>query len=249
MKAIILAAGRGNRMEKYTVDKPKCLISFAGRPLLEWQLKNINNAGILKIGIVTGYCADKINVPGLEYFVNHEWNTTNMVHSLLCAHNWLQNDICIISYADILYPTAAITKLIQDSSDIATTYDKNWINLWSKRFENPLMDAETFKVDDHGYLTKIGSHTSNINEIEGQYMGLIKITPNGYSIITEFLRTVDPAIRQRMDMTTLFNSLISIGIKIHTVRISEPWIEFDNPNDVEVYSILLKEGKLDSIFQ
>jgi len=249
MKAIILAAGRGNRMEKYTVDKPKCLISFAGKPLLEWQLRNLKNAGISEIGIVKGYCADKITIPGLEYFVNPEWSTTNMVHSLLCAHKWLEKEICIISYADILYPAGIVTRLIHDTNDIAITYDRNWGQLWTKRFGNPLNDSETFRVDDQGFITEIGNRPSNINEIKGQYMGLIKITSHGYSIVNEYLKSVDPAIRRKMDMTTLFRSLISIGTMIHSVGVSEPWLEFDNPNDIEVYSTLLKEGKLDPIFR
>ena len=55
MRALILAAGRGKRMNFLTEDKPKCLVMLKGRTLLDWQLKAIREAGIEKIAIVTGY--------------------------------------------------------------------------------------------------------------------------------------------------------------------------------------------------
>ena len=38
MKAIILAAGRGSRMNDLTFDKPKCMVEFKNRPLINWQI-------------------------------------------------------------------------------------------------------------------------------------------------------------------------------------------------------------------
>ena len=55
MKAIILAAGRGSRMKNLTDEKPKCLAKLRGKPLLEWQLTSLREAGIEDIAIVTGY--------------------------------------------------------------------------------------------------------------------------------------------------------------------------------------------------
>ena len=55
MKAIILAAGRGSRMGNLTDESPKCLVELRARPLLEWQLMAIREAGIDDIAIVNGY--------------------------------------------------------------------------------------------------------------------------------------------------------------------------------------------------
>lgn len=248
MKAIILAAGRGKRMGEHTINKPKCLISFSGKTLLEWQIKKLNNAGITKIAIVTGYCAEKLHNHKLNFFLNKDWNNTNMVSSLLCAETWLKNESCIISYADILYPSEVVIRLMKDTNDIALAYDKNWRNLWTKRFENPLNDAETFQVNDQGFITEIGNNPTDISEIEGQYMGLIKITPRGFHIIANFLKYLDPTKVKNMDMTMLFRLLISNGVRIHSVALTEPWLEFDNPNDIKVYNDLLKTGNLDTLF-
>ena len=65
MKANILAAGRGSRMKHLTDERPKCLIEFNGKPLLEWQLEAIRAAGIDEIGIITGYKREMLNGYGL----------------------------------------------------------------------------------------------------------------------------------------------------------------------------------------
>ena len=102
-----------------------------------------------------------------------------MVRSLLSAKTWLENYNCIISYSDIIYSNSAVEKLINCEGDLSISFDPNWKNLWEKRFESPLCDAETFKINNSGILTEIGGKAQTINEIEGQYMGLIKITPKG----------------------------------------------------------------------
>src|SRR5690349_3370386 len=54
-KAILLSAGKGSRLLPLTADRPKCLIAFSGRSLLEWQLDVLQDAGIGEIVIVTGF--------------------------------------------------------------------------------------------------------------------------------------------------------------------------------------------------
>ena len=55
MKGIILAAGRGSRLNKLTSNKPKCLNLVAGKPMLEWQIAALKAGGLEEIIIVTGY--------------------------------------------------------------------------------------------------------------------------------------------------------------------------------------------------
>ena len=55
MKAIILAAGRGSRMNNISLEKPKCLVEIFGQTLLNFQLSAMRKSGIDDIAIVTGY--------------------------------------------------------------------------------------------------------------------------------------------------------------------------------------------------
>ena len=101
MKAIILAAGRGSRMKELTAENHKCLVELRGKPLLEWQLLALREAGIGEIAIVTGYKRELLSQYGLAEFHNPRWEKTNMVSSLACAERWLQVGPCIVSYSDI----------------------------------------------------------------------------------------------------------------------------------------------------
>ena len=168
MKAIILAAGRGSRMGNKTETLPKCLTTLWGKTLLEHQLTAIKQAGIEEIAVVTGYKAEEIckHKPNLTYFHNENWANTNMVATLLKAESWLNSDTCHVSYADIIYESAAITALLNNTDNIALTYYTEFLQLWEKRFDNPLDDLETFKIDGNSYLKEIGQKPQTVNEVE-----------------------------------------------------------------------------------
>ena len=61
MKAMILAAGRGERLRPLTDETPKPLIKVAGKSLIEYHLLNLANAGFTDIVINTAWLANKIH--------------------------------------------------------------------------------------------------------------------------------------------------------------------------------------------
>ena len=237
LKGIILAAGRGSRMGNLTDDLPKCRTKFKGKELIQWQLESLKQAGIDDISIVTGYLAETFEFK-LNYFNNKIWKLSNMVRSLLSAKTWLENYDCVISYSDIIYSKSAVKKLIEKQGDIVISYDPNWKTLWKKRFVNPLSDAETFKIDNKGILTEIGKKTKTFNDIEGQYMGLFKISPRGWLKIKTHIENLDENEINLMDMTTLLNFLINKNISIYTSAIDDKWYEFDTESDLIIYESL-----------
>jgi choline kinase len=241
MKAIILAAGRGSRMGGLTQNAPKCMTVLAGKPLIEWQIAAIREAGITGIGVVRGYMAEKIAYPGLTTFENPRWAQTNMVISLVCAGEWLSKEDCIVSYSDIVYPAKTVAKLGAARGDLAITYDVNWFKLWSERFADPLSDAETFRVDGQGVLTEIGSRAKSLDEIKGQYMGLLKFSPRAWAGVSKLLEGLTAEVRNKLDMTSLLKRLLADGMRIDTVPVTEPWFEVDNETDLTLYESKAKQ--------
>jgi choline kinase len=233
MKAIILAAGRGSRLQSLTDNQPKCRVKLHGKQLIEWQIESLNSAGIKNLAIVRGYMADNFKY-NFQYFDNVLWHKTNMVVSLTKASEWLKKNICIISYSDIIYSSHAVQKLIDSDADISIAYDPNWIKLWKKRFKDPLSDAETFKIKN-GRILEIGEKTSNIDDIEGQYMGLFKITPQGWENITSFLGMLTFDEIAKLDITDMLNRLILSGINVTGIPISDNWYEVDTEEDLNYY--------------
>lgn len=57
MKAIVLSAGQGRRLLPWTHDLPKCLLPFAGRTLLAWQLESLAANRVEEVVVVTGFAA------------------------------------------------------------------------------------------------------------------------------------------------------------------------------------------------
>ncbi|MCL2283813.1 MAG: phosphocholine cytidylyltransferase family protein [Fibromonadales bacterium] len=236
MKAIILAAGRGSRLKFHTQDSPKCLVKLAGLPLLEWQLKAIAEAGIKDIAVVCGYQAEKIKALAKSFVAieNSRWEQTNMLSSLLCAAEWAGREECIISYSDIVYSAAHLQALMKNEQCISITYDKQWEKLWKLRLgEDFLLDAETFR-EENGILKEIGNKPQNVSQVNGQYMGLIKLTPKGWEAWLEHCHYLGDTVDKK-DMTGFLRQLVDKGVSIGTVPVNGGWCEVDSDKDLELY--------------
>jgi len=233
MKAIILAAGRGSRMKTLTENKPKCLINVKDKPLIEWQISALREAGISEIAIVTGYKSEMLNSYGLYEFHNPKWAETQMVSSLMCASEWLEQDECVVSYSDIFYESQAIRLLIECGSEVCITYDPNWETLWKQRFEDPLSDAETFRIDSESLLIEIGGRAKSVSEIQGQYMGLLRFKPAGWKKFRNIYLQLGEDEGSSVHMTSLLQYLIKNGeVDIKAQPYFNQWMEYDSIADL-----------------
>ena len=242
MRALILAAGRGSRLGDLTKEKPKCLMNLAGKTLLEWQLVALRQSGVADIAIVRGYKGELLEFAKVTFLENNEWMNTNMVSSLLCASDWLRKEECIISYSDIVYPASTIAALSFSKADLCISYNVQWLDTWKLRFEDPLNDAETFRVNQAGNVTEIGGKTNRLDDIKGQYMGLLKFTPRGWHQIETYLMSLTVEEVKKLDMTSLLSRLINRGIQIKGIPINGMWYEVDNQTDLNIYSSLIASG-------
>lgn len=236
MKAIILAAGRGSRMKALTDERPKCLVEVHGKLLLDWQLDALKGAGISEIGVVTGYKRELLVNRGLIEFHNPHWAATQMVSSLCCAQEWLNAGPCIVSYSDIFYETQAVVSLADISADLAITYDPNWHRLWSARFDDPLADAETFRLSDGNKLVEIGNKPRTVAAVQGQYMGLLRFTPKSWAEVQRIRSTLSSSECAKMHMTGTLQKVIDAGnIQILAVPYDQAWGEVDSADDLIAY--------------
>ena len=226
-------------------DRPKCLVELAGKPLIERQIAALRRGGVHEIGVVRGYRAEMIDFPGLTYFANERWAETNMVMSLAAGAAWLRSGPVIISYADIFYRSELVRGLVNAPGQLVLSYDRAWHRLWTRRFADPLADAETFRISGDGQLLEIGGKTTRSEDIEGQYMGLLKFTPPAWGAVEALLSGLDAPARDRLDMTGLLRRLL-IGkeLPIGTFGTDGQWGEIDNPDDVALYHDMVTQGEL-----
>jgi L-glutamine-phosphate cytidylyltransferase len=157
----------------------------------------------------------------------------------------LRSGPVIVSYADIFYRSELVRGLEGAPGQLVISYDRAWRRLWTRRFADPLADAETFRINAAGQLLEIGGRTTRIEDIEGQYMGLLKFTPAAWHTVETLLSTLEAPIRDRLDVTGLLRRLLSgKQLAIATFGTDGQWGEIDNPEDVALYERLVREGEL-----
>ncbi len=251
MRAVVLAAGEGTRLRPLTDDRPKCLVELAGRPLLAWQLDALQRAGVDDVTIVTGYRADQITL-GSRRVQNPRFDVTNMVASLMCARAVFDGaDDVLIAYGDIVYEPRLVEALVAGDGEVTVVIDRAWRRLWELRMADPLSDAETLRIDENGRLLELGRKPTSYADIEGQYVGLIRVSADAAAGWPRRFDELDPAgpyegrDRDHMFMTAFLQLLIDDAVPVHAAEVDGGWIEVDTLEDLQVYEALHESGGLD----
>lgn len=253
MKALVLAAGQGSRLQPLTNDKPKCLVDVLGRSLLARQAETFAECGVTEIAVVAGYRIEKIRELGFRCFENERFESTNMVESLFAARDFLSGpEDLIISYGDIVYERDNLRLMMEAEADVSLMVDMNWRDYWSQRLTDPLSDAETLKFKDGDFLAELGKKPQSYDEIEAQYTGLIKIRGGVIQAFCDFYDALDRAATydgqsfENMYMTSFLQMLIDAGWPVRGVRVHGGWLEVDTVADLTLYEDLAKTQELDA---
>ena len=243
MKLIILAAGEGKRLRPLTNSVPKCLVEYNGRPIIDYILKTARDCGIKDIAVVNGYKKGKLvehlKDQDVTFYTNEEFDSTNMVSTLFKAKEFMDDDV-IVSYADIIYDNKVLERLILSNDKVNVIVDSNWKELWSLRMEDPLEDAETLKIDK-GKIVELGKKPNSYDDIEGQYIGLLKVSKSMVREFVQFYESLDVKTIydgndfDNMYMTSLIQMVISEFNNVCPVFVNGGWIEIDTVQDLSVY--------------
>src|SRR5581483_8875592 len=138
MKALILAAGRGTRINSVHGDHPKCLIrsNADGFTILDHQIESLFGAGISKIGIVVGYEKDQIIRHVDRYYPLHRrkfsfidnpaFATTNNIYSFALAAPWINGDSFICLNADVVFDPRILAGVVESAAEITMIIDPEW---------------------------------------------------------------------------------------------------------------------------
>lgn len=165
MQAIMLAAGKGSRLGKYTKNNTKCMLDVHGETLLERAIDALLEAGIKDFILVLGYKKDnvkkfikekeldkKINI---TYVDNDVYDTTNNIYSLYLAKDYLIQDDTILLESDLIYDKSIIKKLVNSKYESAALIAKyeEWmdgtvVKLNDDNTINSFVERKDFNYDD-----------------------------------------------------------------------------------------------------
>lgn len=252
MKAIILSAGMGTRLDKYTKDMPKGLLDVRGKSLIERQIEILRRF-VEKIIIVRGYHAEKISFPGITCYDNQLYHSTNMVESLMCAKEELKGDL-IVSYGDILFEERILREVLNSQADIGVTVDVRWQEYWKSRYGNISTDTESLRIDYDQHIREIGKPDPIPEEIDGRYVGLLKFSHEGTGIMKQVYdraKALYAGKRWRNSrsfeqgyMTDLIQEIIDAGVPVKAIIVEHGWLEFDTNEDYEKVLLWADNGHL-----
>jgi choline kinase len=136
MHAIILAAGRGNRLAEFNPDgRPKCLLEFGGKSLLARQLDILFQLGVNRVTLVVGYEADLVidhvgtlaSRPEVAFAYNPAF-TKGSVLSLLAAQQAMTNgESVLVLDADVLFHPKILQVLIESVHPNCYLIDRDFV--------------------------------------------------------------------------------------------------------------------------
>ena len=231
MRAIILAAGQGSRLLPLTADRPKCLIDFNGRSLLDWQLDMLRRNGVEEALVVTGFREDQIGEalakrsggPRVTTLYNPFYKVADNLGTLWMARDWLDGDVLTLN-GDTLVSDALVAKVVGAGIDgIAVSVDAK-----------DAYDADDMKVvrDVDGRLLAIGKRLDA--GVNAESIGFIAYRGDGAA---RFRREVERIMRTPEGTNVWYLKVVhqlAQRERIETLDISgEAWGEVDFPEDVE----------------
>ena len=231
MKAIILSAGQGSRLGPLTHDRPKCLIEFNGRSLLDRQLDALAANGVDEAVVVTGFGDDQVEAvlarrsggPKVRTIFNPFYKVADNLGSLFVARDELAGGVLVWN-GDTLVSDKLLARVIGNSAQdgICVTIDRK-----------PAYDDDDMKVvaDADGRLRAIGKRIAH--GVNAESIGLLAFRGDG---ATRFRAAIERAMRTPEGTTIWFLRVIhhlAQDSEVWTLDIAgEQWGEVDFPEDV-----------------
>ncbi|HSF94079.1 MAG TPA: phosphocholine cytidylyltransferase family protein, partial [Thermohalobaculum sp.] len=192
---------QGKRLSPLTDGRPKCLVPIAGRPILEWQIHALAQAGVEDISVVTGFCADEVDtmlmttsVPAeVRTIFNPFYTVADNIGSCWAARDYLGDDTLLLNGDTLFEPAIAERVLKQATAPISVTVDRK-----------DHYDSDDMKImRDGDRLTAIGKALDL--PVDGESIGMIRFQNGGGQ---RFVSAMRAALRDQETLKRWYLSII-----------------------------------------
>lgn len=229
--AVLLGAGQGRRLSPLTDNRPKCLVEIAGRPLLDWQLRALAQAGVAEATVVTGFGAAAVEAalmlmaPPIPVKTRHNpfFAVADNIGSCWIARDLFGDDTLLINGDTLIDPRIPERVLARATAPVTVTIDRK-----------DGYDVDDMKVQlDGDRLRHIGKKLEA--PVDGESIGMLRFRDGGGQRFAAALETTlrDPAALSRWYLSVI-DALATEGT-VGTVSIEGlPWAEVDYPHDLPI---------------
>ncbi len=245
MQALMLAAGMGRRMGKYTEACTKCMVPVAGKTLLERAIESIKAAGIDKLVMVIGYEAENLRKYveekdfglRIEYVYNYDYASTNNIYSLYLAKDYLQRDDTILLESDLIFEQGIIKDLVdapQENLVVVAKYE-HWMDgtvvvLDQKKHILDFVDKSSFRYEDvDKYYKTVNIYKFSRSFSTQQYLPFLGAYIKAYGTNQYYEQVLN-----------IFAHIQSSQMIAHVLG-DENWYEIDDVQDLDIASTIFAE--------
>jgi choline kinase len=228
MRGIILAAGKGSRLNGTIGDKPKCLLRVGGKTLVERQIEALEGVGITDIAVVVGCQANSVRRtcgPRITYIDNSRYAQTNSLYSLWLARPLLSDGFVVMNCDVLFHP--------QMLSDLVTSRHEDALLIAYQDDDAAPFGDEEMKVSvRRGRVAEIAK-TLSPDLADGENVGVVKFGREGARLLASLLDQRVGAGSLRDWAPKAFDDFARLR-PLHTVGTRGfPWTEIDFPEDYE----------------
>lgn len=232
MKAIILAAGLGSRLNPLTATRPKHLIPIAGRSILEYILEALREVGVNQIGLVVHYLKDKIQSligDGSRYNVDVKYidqgEPKGTAHAIMAAEKIIGEETCIIAYGDVTLKSEVLKKALR-----LHRMKNAVITMIGVKVKDP-WNYGVLCIDENGFLQRVVEKPRKGEEPGNLINSGIYIVEGG-RVLPEIKRTpISP--RGEYEFTDTIQRLIQLGERVFVLEThGEWWFDIGRPWDL-----------------
>lgn len=224
MKGIILAAGRGARLNGGERDTPKCLVTLGGETLLARNIRLLREAGIADITVVVGCGAERVRrtCPDVDFVENTKFDQTNSLYSLWLAQTHLADGFVVMN-CDVLVHPQLLTDLLGAAYEDALLL----------AYREPDMhygDEEMKVVVRRGCVVDM-SKTMDPEDADGENLGIVKFGKSGAALLIQKMDALITGGAQTAWVPLAF-SAFAAEQPLHVIGTRGlPWTEIDFPED------------------
>lgn len=224
MRGIILAAGRGSRLNGGNGDMPKCLVTVGGETLLSRNVRILRAAGVDDVTIVVGCAAETVRrtMPDLTFVENAIFAETNSLYSLWLSRDQLTDGFIVMNCDVLLHP-----QLVADL--LSSKYEDALLAAY--RDEGTEYGDEEMKVQVRcGRVVDI-SKTMAPEQADGENLGVAKFGPEGARLLIEQADALIKAGDVKAWVPRAFKAFAARR-PLHVIGTRGlPWTEIDFPED------------------